>query len=223
MKNLSPFLELETLFAKHGFKLWLIGGSSRDYLLKREFTDFDLVTDATPSQMKSFLSDGDFRFAQYGTVRLTQPHVTIEITTLRKESGYKDYRHPQSVQFIKDPQGDYVRRDFTINALYIDGQLKVTDYCGGLDDLKHRVLRIIGEPHRRFQEDPLRMLRAIRFELMLGFTLEGKTKQALISNIDLLEYLNPIKANGELDKILALPAKGTRELLKAYGVKERYE
>jgi tRNA nucleotidyltransferase/poly(A) polymerase len=215
---LKPFIELATLFQSHGFRLWLIGGSTRDYLLKRPIIDFDLTTDALPTQMQTFLPHANFRFAHYGTVQMKQNQYAIDITTLRQESLYQDKRHPQSISFVKEPKLDYLRRDLTINAIYMDASSNLLDFAGGQEDLEFKVLRMIGDPYLRIQEDPLRILRVIRFQHVLGFTLEPILAKALQQSLPLLDYLNPQKVKQELDKMLKQRPYEANLLLASYGI-----
>lgn len=194
------FNSLATLFNKNGYRLYIVGGTSRDYLLKRDISDFDFATDATPYQMKLFLDNGIYTFAKYGTVKLKINNIHVDITTFRKEENYSDYRHPGKIIFTKNIEEDYLRRDFTINALYIDENYKIFDFCSGIDDLNNKVIRFIGEPSKRIKEDPLRILRAKRFAKKLGFTLSSDTKKAIDDNIDLIDKLNPQKVKEELKK-----------------------
>ena len=215
---LKPFIELTTLFQSHGFRLWLIGGSTRDYLLKRPIIDFDLTTDALPTQMQTFLPHANFRFAHYGTVQMKQNQYAIDITTLRQESLYQDKRHPQSISFVKEPKLDYLRRDLTINAIYMDASSNLLDFAGGQEDLNQQILRMIGDPYLRIQEDPLRILRVIRFQHSLGFTLETTLAKALQQSLPLLDYLNPQKVKQELDKMLKQRPYEANLLLASYGI-----
>lgn len=194
--DLTRFINLANLFKKHGYKLYLTGGSARDYLLKREFIDFDLTTDATPNEMKEFLPDLDYTYAKFGNVH--DKH--LDITTLRVEGDYKDYRHPSVIKFTKKLEEDYLRRDFTINALYIDMNLKVYDFANGLSDLKNKIIRFIGDPNKRVIEDPLRILRAERFAKKLGFKIEPNSLKAMNDNKRLLEKLNSNKIKEEIKK-----------------------
>jgi tRNA nucleotidyltransferase/poly(A) polymerase len=216
--RLKPFIELATLFQSHGFRLWLIGGSTRDYLLNRPVIDFDLTTDALPTQMQTFLPHANFRFAHYGTVQMKQDQYSIDITTLRQESLYQDKRHPQSISFVKEPKLDYLRRDLTINAIYMDASSNLLDFAGGQEDLNQQILRMIGDPYLRIQEDPLRILRVIRFQHSLGFTLETTLAKALQQSLPLLDYLNPQKVKQELDKMLRQRPYEANLLLASYGI-----
>ena len=179
----------------------MVGGATRDYLLDRPILDYDFVTDATPDEMKTFLLDADFTFAKFGTVRIKVNRVKVDITTLRIEDEYVDYRHPSKVVFTKDIKKDYVRRDFTINAIYMDEEYNIIDYCGGLNDLNNKLIRFIGDPDKRIKEDPLRIIRAERFEKKLGFKIEDETFKAIERNRHLIEELNPQKVQAELKKM----------------------
>jgi tRNA nucleotidyltransferase/poly(A) polymerase len=200
MKLPEIFLRLSSLYAEHGHRLFLIGGTSRDLLLGIDPSDIDLVTDATPEEEKAFLPDLEMTFARFGSVHPKTEAGDIDITTLRRESGYKDSRHPSKIEFIRDLKEDSLRRDFTINALYIDCQGNVSDYHGGLEDLKNRLIRFIGDPATRIQEDPLRILRAERFAKRLGFQIEENTEKAMEEHRDLLRLLNPEKIAMEMKK-----------------------
>lgn len=194
------FLDLANLFEKYGFSLYIIGGTSRDYLLGRPVDDYDFVTDATPDEMKEFLENADYTFSKFGTIRLSLYGRKVDIVTLRTEGEYADYRHPKMIKYIRRIEEDYVRRDFTINALYIDKKFNVFDFCGGLQDLKNGIIRLIGDPEKRIREDPLRILRAERFAKKLGFVIDGQTLKAIKNNRHLLKELNPDKVREEQNK-----------------------
>lgn len=194
--DISSFLDLAKVFNQNGYRLYLVGGSARDYLLKRPLRDLDLASNATPNEMKQFLKNANYHYARFGSVRLHN----IDITTLRKEEDYHDYRHPRIIKFTQSIEEDYVRRDFTINALYIDEKLKVYDFANGLDDLHNKIIRFIGNPDKRVKEDPLRILRAERFARKLGFMIEPASLKAMNDNKCLLEKLNDNKIKEEIKK-----------------------
>ena len=194
------FLDLANLFEKYGFSFYIIGGTSRDYLLGRPVDDYDFVTDATPDEMKEFLENADYTFSKFGTIRLSLYGRKVDIVTLRTEGEYADYRHPKMIKYIRRIEEDYVRRDFTINALYIDKKFNVFDFCGGLQDLKNGIIRLIGDPEKRIREDPLRILRAERFAKKLGFVIDEQTLKAIKNNRHLLKELNPDKVREEQNK-----------------------
>ena len=126
--RIKAFQELADLFNKHGYRLYLVGGTVRDYLLKLPLDDMDAVSDATPEEIVSFLPNVDQTFARLGSLKYKNSDgIKFDITTLRKESAYLDSRHPSEIVFVKDLEIDYQRRDFTVNALYLDEKLNTTD------------------------------------------------------------------------------------------------
>ena len=208
--RLNAFKSLAGLFSNHGFKLYLVGGTVRDYLLGLPLTDMDAVTDATPIEVVKFLPDVDTTFAHLGSLKYKDNSgVKFDITTLREESGYLDSRHPSQVNFVKDPKDDYQRRDFTVNAMYMDKDLRIYDYCGGQKDLENRILRMVGNPDQRLKEDPLRILRAIRFHLMYNLKIDDDLMEAMRDRFYLLKNLNDAKIESEMSKIDL--TKSTRE------------
>lgn len=199
--NKNVFDRVALIFNQHGYRLYMVGGATRDYLLDRPILDYDFVTDATPIEMREFLPEADYTFARFGTIRIKVNGIKVDITTLRVESEYVDYRHPSKVIFTRSIKEDYVRRDFTINAIYMDEEYNIIDYCGGLIDLNNKLIRFIGDPDKRIKEDPLRILRAERFEKKLGFKIEDETFKAIERNRHLIDELNPLKVQAEIDKI----------------------
>lgn len=194
------FKELAVLFNEHHFNLHLVGGSVRDYLLGLPLTDMDLVTDATPADMESFLPEANYTFKKYGSVKLHYKKVKFDITTLRKESDYVDSRHPNAIIFTNKLEEDVLRRDLTINALYLSKELKVIDLVDGQVDLNHHLLRMIGDPLIRIEEDPLRIIRTFRFKLDLNFEIEPALKKAIEGNYGLVNKLRIEKIKEEIKK-----------------------
>ncbi len=197
--KITLFLELAELFKSHGHSLYLVGGTVRDYLFNLDLKDMDMVTDATPSEMKEFL-EADYTFEKYGSVKLNYKGVKFDITTLRREEGYSDFRHPNKIIFTDKLEEDVLRRDLTINALYINKDLEVIDFVNGVSDLNKKVIRMIGDPLTRIKEDPLRIIRIYRFALEFGFSIEDNLLKTINSNIDLLKKLNPQKIEMEINK-----------------------
>lgn len=191
------FDELSEIYLKHGYSLYIVGGTSRDLLLERPFTDLDFVTDATPEEEKAFLPEANYVFAKYGSIRLKKDGLEVDITTLRKESDYLDHRHPGKIVFVRDLEMDSLRRDFTINAIYLDKDYQIFDFHHGKDDLEKRVIRFIGDPDKRIQEDPLRICRAERFARLLNFELDKETQEAIERNRYLLKEIKPVKLDEE--------------------------
>jgi len=196
MKN-ELFHYLNNLFKENGFSIFEVGGSVRDELLGLEVTDFDFATDATPEEMMKFLPDANDTFAKFGCIKYKGEHGRAEITTFRKEEDYDDFRHPRKVTFVKSLEEDYLRRDFTINAIYKDVDGKIYDPAHGVFDLNNSVIRFIGNPEVRIKEDPLRILRAKRFSSKLGFRIDDLTKEAIDKYSYLLDKLNPDKIKEE--------------------------
>ena len=198
--KLEAFIKFAQLFESHGYQLYLVGGSVRDYLLGIPLMDMDVVTDATPEQEKEFLEGGEYTFEKYGSIRFSYDGVKFDVTTLRKETGYIDSRHPSEVVFTNKLEEDVYRRDITINALYLSKDLKVIDFVDGQKDLKNKTIRMIGDPDKRFMEDPLRILRVLRFKIDFGFEIEKNTYQSLENNISLVDLLNQDKMKQEVNK-----------------------
>jgi tRNA nucleotidyltransferase/poly(A) polymerase len=196
----KTFLDFASLYARNGFSLYMIGGTSRDYLLGLPVNDFDFVTDATPEEEKAFLTDARFAFAKFGSVHINAKPLHVDVTTLRAEEGYDDHRHPKTIRFIKDLREDSLRRDFTINAIYIDASGKIYDFHDGLADLEKGIVRFIGDPRVRIKEDPLRILRAERFAKRLGFRIEENSQAAMDELWGELDFLNPEKVLMESKK-----------------------
>ena len=201
-KNLVAYIELAKEFNRHGYELYLVGGTVRYYLLGEPLTDMDAVSEATPEEIIAFLPDIDKTFKRFGSLKYKNADgLKFDITTLRKESSYEDNRHPSKIIFVKDLKEDYLRRDFTVNALYMNKDLKVIDYCNGQEDLKNNILRMVGNPDTRIKEDPLRILRAIRFHLMHHLKIEESLLKAMHDNFDLLKNITDAKIRSELNKI----------------------
>lgn len=218
--DLTIFFNLVALFKNHHFRLWMVGGTSRNYLAKISFDEFDLVTDATPLEMQKFLPTANYHFAHYGTVKHYVDGIKVDITTLREEASYTDLRHPQSVRFVKDIALDVLRRDFTVNGIYIDEQLKVIDLVNGVNDLKNHRLKMIGNPYLRLQEDPLRILRALRFHHLYQFEFDPLLLKALVQSIHFVDILKVQKRNEELIKMSQVEPDKARKILMSFGLKD---
>lgn len=175
---------------ENGYQAYVVGGAVRDFLMGKTPHDYDLTSDALPSQISVVFKDfyQEHSGEKHGTIRVIVDHKPIEITTFRCDEGYTDYRRPDNVEFVKDVYIDSKRRDFSINAFYyFEGH--IYDFHEGLEDLNNKVIKTIGNPSTRFHEDALRILRAIRFSAKLGYEIESKTKTALL---DCKEELNLI-------------------------------
>ena len=223
-KGIGEFLKLHELFKSNGFSLYLVGGSVRDYLLGIPLTDLDAVTNAKPEVLKIFLEDANYKYAKYGSVSYVTPSgFKFDITTLRKEKAYKDSRHPGYIKFVHKLRTDVKRRDYTINGLYLDGNLKVIDYVHGQNDLTNKVLRMIGNPNKRLVQDPLRIIRALRFIADYDLTLDKKLESAIRNNIDLLEKLNEEKIKQDILKIKNQDKERVSAIFDKFNIKHFYD
>ncbi len=209
----SRVIEVMDVLQRAGFQAYVVGGAVRDIFLGRVPVDYDIATDARPEQVKSLFPRVIPTGEKYGTVTV-QNGMDIEVTTFRKDGRYLDGRRPESVDFSDSLVEDVTRRDFTVNALAMDRDGEVIDHVGGLSDLKRRLIRCVGEPHRRFGEDALRMMRAIRFECQIEGDLDQATKEAIRDRAALIANVSQERIRDELTKILLSnqPGKGILEL-----------
>uniref|UniRef100_A0A7C5V346 CCA tRNA nucleotidyltransferase n=1 Tax=Caldicellulosiruptor owensensis TaxID=55205 RepID=A0A7C5V346_9FIRM len=199
LKN-EPMKVIRTL-NQHGFKAYLVGGCLRDYLLSKEPQDFDIATDARPEDVIHLFEKTIPTGIKHGTVTVIINGVKIEVTTFRVEKEYENHRWPK-VEFTNSLFEDLRRRDFTINAMAYHPDEGLIDYFGGIEDLKSKIVRCVGNPNERFFEDALRILRCIRFATQLSFVIENETFEALKSLKDLLKKISKERINIELSKTL---------------------
>jgi tRNA nucleotidyltransferase/poly(A) polymerase len=223
----STAIQIAVRLREHGFQAWLVGGSVRDLLLGHEPKDYDISTDARPNRLLEIFPRAQLVGAQFGVLLVDG----VEVATFRSDHSYEDGRRPSEVTFETDPKQDVLRRDFTINALMLDpsslnssassnslGSL-VIDYVGGLADLRAQIIRAIGDPGQRFEEDHLRMLRAVRFAARFGFEIEPGTLAAIQKLHQRITRVSPERIRDELVRILTegAPRRGF-ELLDASGL-----
>jgi poly(A) polymerase len=186
-----------------GHDALLVGGCVRDILLGREPIDYDVATNATPDQVMALFPDGVAVGAQFGVIAVYRDGIKVEVATFRADVGYSDGRHPDAVVFARTPREDVERRDFTINGLLMRHDTgEVLDYVGGQADLRAGLIRAIGEPDRRFREDKLRLLRAVRFAARFGFELEPATFDAIRRHAGEIEQVSAERLRDELTKLL---------------------
>src|SRR6266446_2006724 len=209
--------EIVNTLRKQGHQAYLAGGCVRDLLLGREPADYDVATDATPRQVMQIFPQTYAVGEQFGVVLVSQSdgatgalarpgernNATVEVATFRSDEGYSDGRHPDEVRFTKDPQEDVQRRDFTINGMMLDPATnEVLDYVGGQSDLKAGIIRAIGDPERRFTEDKLRMLRAVRFAARFDYKIDPATMAAIQKLAPKIHQVSCERVREELTKML---------------------
>lgn len=185
-----------------GYEAYFVGGSIRDLLLERHIHDIDITTNAYPEEVKKLFKRSIDTGIKHGTVTVLDNDHSYEITTFRTESGYQDYRRPDHVEFVETLDEDLKRRDFTINALAMDSDGNVVDLFNGIADLEKRLIRAVGNAETRFNEDALRMMRALRFLSQLQFTLEPKTEQAIVDHHELLAKISVERIREEFLKMM---------------------
>lgn len=195
---------LDTL-RQAGYAAHPVGGCVRDLLLGRTPGDYDLCTSARPEQVMALFERTIPTGIQHGTVTVLTGDGPVEVTTFRREGGYADGRHPDGVAFDVGLTEDLARRDFTINAMALGPEGEVVDPFDGRDDLNAGIVRCVGEPDRRFAEDALRMLRAVRFAAQLGFAIAPETEEAIRRNAGRMARVSGERIKAELEKILLSP------------------
>ena len=199
------------MFSTHGYKIYAVGGCVRDFLLGREPKDVDFCTDATPKEMKDIWTQIAYRNKlhliptgeKFGTLtfRFSEQNEQYEITTFRADGRYEDGRHPKEVSYTKTLEEDLSRRDFTINAIAYNPKEGLVDPFNGLQDIENRVVRCVGDPKERFNEDALRILRLVRFAIRYNFDIEHTTYLRAIELVNNLNYVSRERVGKELQEI----------------------
>ena len=194
---------LEKLHAE-GFKAYIVGGCVRDSVLGKKPDDYDICTDCTPGSMKKVFSDFTTieTGIKHGTLTVLIDRKPVEITTFRSDGKYTDHRKPDSVRFETELAEDLKRRDFTVNALCYNEREGIVDMFGGISDIENKIIRCVGKPQERFDEDALRIMRAMRFSSVLGFEIEPNTAAAVHEQKELLREISAERIAAELKKLL---------------------
>jgi len=191
------------MLLRNGHQALLAGGCVRDLLLGREPADYDVATDATPVEVAGLFPESVAVGAQFGVILVPRDGMKVEVATFRSDLGYSDGRHPDRVVYSKAPQEDVQRRDFTINGLLMrHDKREVLDYVGGQKDLRAGIVRAIGDPERRFSEDKLRMMRAVRFAARFGFAIERETFLAIQRHAGEIHRVSAERVRDEVTKLL---------------------
>ncbi len=194
---------LDILFS-NGFEGYLVGGCVRDAMMGDSPHDFDIATNATPSEMLECFKEHRIieTGLKHGTVTVVSSGENVEITTYRIDGTYEDNRRPSNVTFTRSLTEDLSRRDFTINALAYNTKDGLVDMFGGMEDLKNKIIRCVGNPDTRFGEDALRIMRALRFSSTLGFEIEKETSKSVLENCHLLSNISSERIYSELKKLI---------------------
>ncbi len=187
---------------QHGFEAYAVGGCVRDMILGREPEDWDITTSATPSEVKKIFRRTVDTGIQHGTVTVLMDKDHYEVTTYRLDGEYEDNRHPKEVSFTSNLTEDLKRRDFTINAMAYNEKEGVIDLFGGMEDIKKRLIRCVGSAEERFDEDALRILRAVRFSAQLGFLIDEATMKAIKEKAQNLNNISAERIRVELTKLI---------------------
>ncbi|NRD80551.1 CCA tRNA nucleotidyltransferase [Bacillus sp. BRMEA1] len=202
----EPFLSAVPVL-KHledaGFEAYFVGGSVRDYLLNKPISDVDIATSATPMEVKQLFSKTVDIGIEHGTVLVLYQKKSYELTTFRTDGEYIDHRRPAEVSFIRNLYDDLKRRDFTMNAIAMDRSGTLHDPFNGQQAIKEKIIQTVGHAKDRFQEDALRMMRAVRFVSQLSFEIEKETLEALKSNLPLLREIAIERKKAEFEKLLS--------------------
>lgn len=193
---------IETI-TQSGYEAYFVGGCVRDGLLGRDCDDIDIATSALPSEIISLFEHTIPTGLKHGTVTVLIDNNPIEVTTFRQESGYNDFRHPDTVSFVSNIHEDLARRDFTINALAASSSGEIVDLFGGLKDLKNGIIRAVGDPEKRFSEDALRIVRAYRFACVLDFKIEENTKKSALQLSEKISKISGERVLKELYKAVS--------------------
>lgn len=207
----------------NGHEAFFVGGCVRDLLMTTEPKEYDITTNAKPEEISKIFKKTIPIGENFGVVLVLYNGFQFEVATYRKDLGYSDGRHPDEVEYTKSVQEDVLRRDFTINGMLLDPmQGRLIDYVGGKDDIERGIIRTIGEPHNRFEEDKLRMLRAVRFSARFKFKIDRGTSDAIVKNCSKINDVSPERIRDEIIKIITQdnPGPGVALLSKLGLLKE---
>lgn len=207
-----------------GYQAYIVGGFVRDYLLGIESKDIDITTNATPKQLQEIFKDACLPSTDYGAVIVNAYNERFEITTFRKEISYTSNRKPEKIEYIDNLLVDLERRDFTVNTICMNKEGEVIDFLKGKEDLENKIIKCVGDAREKFEQDCLRILRAIRFASTLGFDLDKGTKKAIKEKKHLLKKLSYNRKKEELDKMFSnVNSKKAIELLLHFKLDKELE
>lgn len=195
-------MELLKIFEDNNYEAYLVGGFVRDYILKRQSSDVDICTNATPMQIKEIFKEVKLPFESYGSIHLNYKKVDFEITTYRMDLEYKNKRNPSKIMYTDKLEIDLKRRDFTMNTLCMDSSGKIIDLFNNRQDIDNKIIKTVGNANKKLAEDSLRILRAIRFATELNFAIDDELSYAIVQNEYLLSDLSFFRKKQELNRIL---------------------
>ena len=204
---------------KNGFEGFVVGGCVRDTIMGRKPNDWDIATNARPEEVMDIFDKTIPTGVKHGTVTVLVDKIPYELTTYRIDGEYVDMRHPENVEFSKNIVDDLSRRDFTINAMAYNNSRGLVDEFGGIDDIEKKVIKCVGNPDKRFNEDALRMIRAIRFSAKLGFEIEENTYQSILKNASNIKCISIERINKELEETIKYDSERLG-LLNSIGISE---
>jgi len=209
---------IDTL-VENGFEAFIVGGCVRDCILNKEPKDWDITTKATPEEVIRLFDKVILTGLKHGTVTVVLDRENYEVTTYRTDGEYEDNRHPKEVKFVDSLKEDLARRDFTINAMAFNYKVGLIDYFEGTTDLKNKIIRTVGEPEKRFNEDALRMLRAVRFSAQLNFNINENVMCSIKKLKNNMENISRERIRDEFNKILIYNPKKI-DILRECGLLE---
>jgi tRNA nucleotidyltransferase (CCA-adding enzyme) len=210
--------EIINIIENNNEEAYVVGGSIRDMIMGKTPKDWDLATSALPSQIVNFFRETSFKTIdlsqKHGTIVLSKEGESYEVTTFRTEEDYTDHRHPDEVKFVKKLEKDLQRRDFTMNALAYSQSKGLVDSFNGQEDIRNKIIKCVGKPSKRFNEDSLRILRGVRFSSQLNFEIEKNTYEAMKNKVHLIKFISMERIQNEFNKIILSdqPIKGILKL-----------
>lgn len=217
--------EVITIIKKSKYKAFLVGGSSRDFIFSRDFSDIDIASNAPLDYLKKTFNVIDEAGASLGSIKINYKNVVMEITRFRKEKYENNSTFPKIEKYLNDEEEDALRRDFTINAIYLDTtNNNVVDPVDGIKDLFSFKVKFIGDPKLRIQEDPTRIIRGIRLAYKMNFTIDEKTDEAFKNETFQLKRISSSRLKKEIDKmIIDLGETKTQRILNQYNIEYNKE
>jgi tRNA nucleotidyltransferase (CCA-adding enzyme) len=221
--DIKRIYEVITIIKKAKYKAYLVGGSSRDFLYARNFTDVDIATNAPLDYISKTFNVINDQGKSMGSLKINYKNVVMELTRFRKEEYNEKSSFPKVVEYLKDAEDDAIRRDFTINSIYLDVTTnEIVDPYDGIKDLFSYKVKFIGNPKERIKEDPTRIIRGIRLAYKMNFSIDEETNSAFMDCINELDRISSSKLNKEIEKTrVDLGQERADKILAIYNIKER--